>query len=290
MSSTGLSRILVATDFSPHADRALEWAAALARRFSAELEIVTSVFVAPFAALPTGYGLPPDYLRGVRDAADARLSELSARFASDGLRVRTTVLHEDPSSGICALARERGSDLVALGTRGRAGLAHVLLGSVAERVARLAPCPVLTVHSGVVPARPLRRLLVPTDFSEPANAALGLARTLLEPGGALILAHAIPPVVVSGDAAAPISDPHSEAWARAEFAKIRPTLAGVSAELDLSYGVADGAVLDAAARHEADAIVTGTQGRTGLAHVLLGSVAERVIRRAPLPVFSVKAK
>jgi len=141
MSSGGLSRILVATDFSPHADRALEWAAALARRFSAELEIATSVYLVPFAAVPAGYGMPPDYLRGVREAADRRLGDLAARLAGEGLRVRHTVLHEDPSSGICALARELRVDLVALGTRRRAGLAHVLLGSVAERVARLAPCP-----------------------------------------------------------------------------------------------------------------------------------------------------
>lgn len=286
----GLSRILVATDFSPHADRALEWGAALARRFSAELEITTSVFVVPFAAVPPGYGMPPDYLRGVREAADRRLGEIAARIAGEGIRVRHTVLHEDPSSGICALASEKRADLIALGTRGRAGLAHVLLGSVAERVARQAKCPVLTVHSEVAPPRPLRKLLVSTDFSDSANAALALARELLEPGGHLVLAHAIPPVLAPGDPALPLSDPRSEAWARAEYEKVRPTLAGVGVEFDLRYGAADTAVLDAAARHQADAIVIGTQGRTGLAHVLLGSVAERVIRRASLPVFSAKAK
>jgi nucleotide-binding universal stress UspA family protein len=289
MSSTQISRILVATDFSPHADRALDWATALARRFSAELEIATSVYVVPFAAMPAGYGMPPDYLRGVRDAADRRLGEIAARISADGLRVHHTVVHEDPSSGICALAREKRADLVALGTRGRAGLAHVLLGSVAERVARLAPCPVLTVHSQVPPPRALKKLLVPTDFSEPASAALALARQLLEPGGVLVLAHAIPPVLAPGDPGVPLADPRSEAWARAEYEKIRPTLAGVSAEFDLRYGAADSAVLDAAARHEADAIVIGTQGRTGLAHAFLGSVAERVIRRASLPVFSAKS-
>src|SRR5260370_39031495 len=92
MSSGGLSRILVATDFSPHADRALEWAAALARRFSAELEIATSVYVVPFAAVPAGYGIPPDYLRGTREAADRRLGGLAARPAGAGLPVRQPVL------------------------------------------------------------------------------------------------------------------------------------------------------------------------------------------------------
>jgi len=283
MSSASLQRILVATDFSPHADRAFEWAAALARRFSAQLELVTSVFVMPFAPGPPGIGIPADFTRGLREGAERRLAELAARAA--GLRVTTTVLHEDPSSGICALAREHRADLLALGTRGRAGLAHVLLGSVAERTARLAPCPVLTLHADVSPPKPLKRLLVPTDFSDAARAAGELARRLLEPGGSLVFAHAIP-LVLAADV--PLPDPRSEAWARAEFEKLVPALGGVSAELDLRFGAADGAVLDAAAEHAADAIVMGTQGRTGLAHVWLGSVAERVIRRSPLPVFSVK--
>ncbi len=285
-----MKRILVATDFSTHADRALAGAVALAKRFSAELELATSVFVMPFAGVPAGYGTPPDYLRGVREAADQRLGELGARISAEGVPVHQTVLHEDPSSGICALAAEKKVDLIALGTLGRSGLAHVLLGSVAERVARLAPCPVLTAHADVPPPQPLRKLVVGTDFSESANAALRFARGLVEPGGSLVLAHGIPAVMGPGDPPTPLPDPHSEAWARREFEKVRPKLSGVGAELDLAFGSGDTSVLDAGTRHSADAIVIGTQGRTGLAHVLLGSVAERVIRRAQLPVFSVKAK
>ena len=288
MSRPAVTRILVATDFSPHADRALDWGVALAKRFSARIELVTSVFVVPFSSGPPGSAqMPADFLRGIRDAADRRLSEISQRLIAEGLRVGYTVLHEDPSSGICALAREKEVDLLALGTRGRSGLAHVLLGSVAERVARLAPCPVLTLHSAVSAPVPLRRLLVPTDFSDPAASALKLAQTLIEPGGTLVLAHAIPPVM--GPADVPLPDPRSEAWARAEYEKLAATLTGIPAELDLRFGVADSAVLDAAAEHRADAIVMGTRGRTGLSHVLLGSVAERVIRRSPLPVFSAKS-
>jgi nucleotide-binding universal stress UspA family protein len=287
MSRPAVTHILVATDFSPHAERALEWGIALAKRFSARLHLVTSVFVVPFSSGPPGSQMPADFLRGIRDAADRRLSELSQRLTADGLRVGYTVLHEDPSSGICALAREKEVDLLALGTRGRAGLAHVLLGSVAERVARLAPCPVLTLHSAVSAPAPLRRLLVPTDFSDPAASALRLAQTLVEPGGTLVLAHAIPPVM--GPADEPLADPRSETWARAEYGKLAATLSGVSVELDLRFGAPDTAVLAAAAEQRADAIVMGTRGRTGLAHVLLGSVAERVIRRSPLPVFSAKS-
>jgi len=282
-----VQRILVATDFSPHADRALDWAVALARRFAAELQLVTSVFALPMAPAAPGYAMPTDYLRGAREAADRRLHELVGSLEKQGLRAGYAVLHEDPSSGICARAKEVRADLVALGTRGRSGLGHVLLGSVAERVARLAPCPVLTVHAEVASPAPLRKLLVPTDFSRPAERALQLARTLVEPGGTLVLAHAIPPVLGPGDA--PLPDPSSEAWARDEFAKLAPALDGVPAELDLRFGAPDTAVLAAAEAHRVDLIAMGTRGRTGLAHVLLGSVAERVIRRSPLPVVTARA-
>lgn len=282
-----MKRILVATDFSAHAERALAWSAALAKRFGATLELVTSVFVVPLAAGPHSYGVPPDYLRNARDYAEKQLDGLAAGLTRDGMHVECTVLHEDPSSGICARAAETNADLVALGTRGRSGLAHVLLGSVAERTARLAPCPVLTVHAGSPEPRPLRKLLVPMDFSPAALAALALACRLLEPGGDLVLVHAIAPVLGPGSPEKPLEDPRAEEWARAEFAKLRGPLAGAHARLDLRYCAPDVAVIEAALQAQAvpDAIVMGTRGRTGLSHVLLGSVAERVLRRAAPPVF-----
>jgi nucleotide-binding universal stress UspA family protein len=257
----------------------------LAKRFDAQLELVTSVFVVPLAAGPHTYGIPPDYLRDVREQADRHLDEIASRFAREGIRVECTVLHEDPSSGICARAAETKADLVAIGTRGRSGLSHVLIGSVAERSARLAPCPVLALHAGSPEPRPLRKLLVPMDYSPAALAALALARTLLEPGGELLLLHAIAPVLSAGAPERALEDPRAEEWARAEFEKLRGSLSGANVRLDIRYGAPDAAVIEAASEVAADAIVMGTRGRTGIAHVLLGSVAERVLRRALLPVF-----
>lgn len=142
-----MKRILVATDFSEHAQRAVAWGAALAKRFGAELELITSVFVVPLAAGPHSYGIPPDYLRNVREQADKHLDEVAARYKRDGIAVQCTVLHEDPSSGVCARAAETNADLIVLGTRGRSGLGHVLLGSTAERVLRRAPVPVVVLKA-----------------------------------------------------------------------------------------------------------------------------------------------
>jgi nucleotide-binding universal stress UspA family protein len=280
-----VKRILVATDFSQHAERALEWGVALARRFDAELELVTSVFVVPLAAGPHTYGLPPEYLRNVREHAERELDARAARLSREGLRTTRTVLLEEPSGGICARAVATHADLVVLGTRGRSGLSHVLLGSIAERTARLAPCPVLAVHAASPAPRPLLKLLVPMDFSPASHAALALACRLLEPDGDILLVHAIAPVLSSEAGEKPFVDPRAEAWARIEFEKLRPSLAGLKTRLALRYGSPDVEAVDAAAEESVDAILMGTRGRTGLAHVLLGSTAERVLRRARAPVF-----
>lgn len=280
-----MKRILVATDFSEHAERAVAWAALLAKRFNAELELVTSVFVVPLAAGPHTFGVPPDYLRNAREQAEHHLDEVATRFSREGLRVERTVVHEDPSSGVCARAAETKADLIAIGTRGRSGLSHVLLGSVAERTARLAKCPVLTVHAGSPAPGALRKLLVPMDFSPAALAALELARRLLEPGGELVLVHAIAPVPSAGAPERPLEDPRAEEWARAEFEKLHGGIAAANPHLEVRYGAPDAVVVEAAREVGADAIVMGTRGRTGIAHLLLGSVAERVLRRALQPVF-----
>ncbi len=280
-----MKRILVAIDFSEHAERALEWAGELAKRFGAELELVTSVFVVPLASGPHSLGVPPDYLRNAREQAESQLDAIAARLSREGVRACCTVVHEDPSSGLCARAAETRADLIAIGTRGRSGLSHVLLGSVAERTARLAACPVLSVHAGSPAPRELRKLVVPMDFSAPALAALALARTLVEPGGELALVHAIAPVLSAGSPERPLEDPRAEEWARAEFEKLRASGAAASAHLEIRYGAADAVVVDAASEIGADAIVMGTRGRSGITRMFLGSVAERVLRRALQPVF-----
>src|SRR5258705_10280875 len=112
MAPVPVQRILVATDFSAHADRGLEWATALALRFSGELELVSSVFMLPLPAGPPGYAVPTDYLRGAREAAERRLGERATGLEKQGLRARYTILHEEPSSGNCARAKETGAELV----------------------------------------------------------------------------------------------------------------------------------------------------------------------------------
>ena len=82
----------------------------------------------------------------MRDAARERLEELREKGTAEGVEIAVHLREGNSAEGISAAANEIGADLIVMGTRGNTGLKHVLLGSVAERTIRLAPCPVLTLH------------------------------------------------------------------------------------------------------------------------------------------------
>jgi universal stress protein A len=142
-----LKRILVPTDFSKHSHNAMKYAAALAEKFQSEIYLLhvvqdLSLFL-PDAISGTPPYLPPteQMLAAVRESLD-RL----AREQLDKLTVQRLVREGAPFYEIIACARENDVDLIIMGTHGRGLLAHVLMGSVAEKVVRKAPCPVLTVR------------------------------------------------------------------------------------------------------------------------------------------------
>ncbi len=144
---TPIRKILVATDFSPHAARALEHAVGWARALGATIDVF-HVYEAPLVELtPYHLAIPLRVLEGVRDAARERLEELREKGTAEGVEIAVHLREGNSAEGIAAAAREIGADLIVMGTRGNTGLKHVLLGSVAERTIRLAPCPVLTLHA-----------------------------------------------------------------------------------------------------------------------------------------------
>jgi universal stress protein A len=146
MSET-ITAILVPVDFTPLADRALKYAAMLARRHSARLELVHVVEDPFVTGAWSSDGYVPnagELLEGLIASAEQRLAQSAAAL---GVPVKTAVLSGRPAQAIVEHAGAGGFDLIVMGTRGRTGLSHVVMGSVAERVVRNAPCPVLTVHA-----------------------------------------------------------------------------------------------------------------------------------------------
>jgi len=272
-------RILVPTDFSPAAELALRHAAALARVLGAELELLTSVFDSIFWGSDTSAPVPADSYLAVQERAASDLEERAQTLRANGLRVDCSVSHEHAASAACSVAAAGRAELIAMGTHGRSGLSHALLGSVTERVARLAVCPVLSVRADACEPRALRRILVATDFSADARSALDWAGALADHGGARIsVVHALPRAGHGDDADV-----------QTRVARLREEFGAMLDEVVIEPGHPDELVLRCARNLESDLIAMGTRGTSGLEHVLLGSCAERVMRRSPLPVVVVKS-
>jgi nucleotide-binding universal stress UspA family protein len=142
-------KILVPTDFSSHSAEAVRYAADLSRRYEASVTVA-------HAFQPAEYAFPEGYLlhkasdqAGTISRIEQELAAAKAEARAAGaLDVETTMLEGVASAAIVGFAEKGGHDLIVMGTHGRTGFKHALLGSVAEKVVRTAPCAVLTVRAG----------------------------------------------------------------------------------------------------------------------------------------------
>jgi nucleotide-binding universal stress UspA family protein len=143
------ARILVPVDFSPTSESAIDHAQEVAARFDAPIELLHVVEdpIASGAWEPdASYLTIPELLDRFVEDGERRLGDIKKRLTDAGITVETRVVTGAPARGIVHAAQEDGCDLIVMGTHGRTGLSHMLMGSVAERVIRTAVCPVLTVR------------------------------------------------------------------------------------------------------------------------------------------------
>lgn len=144
--------IVCATDFSEPAEAALEQAVELAKTTEQPLHLV-HVFRYPYIDYPWySDTLPESILHDVREAARNRLAEEARKVEARGGRVTSHLLEGMPASAIAEVVEAEGADLLVMGTRAHKGLAHLVLGSVAERTARRVPCNVLIVKGAPPPS------------------------------------------------------------------------------------------------------------------------------------------
>ena len=295
-----IEKILAPLDFSPCSDRALQQALELARRTGAVLHTLFAEVLHgdPFGT-PTQPATPAAKLR----ARIKQLIEEEVPLGYDPASVQmqhTVVRGLAPGPAILEYAEDKNIDLIVMGTHGRRGVRHLLLGSVAEEVVRLAPCPVLTVGGTAADARPFipwQRILVPVDFSSHAREALVHAKALAGFFGAGVdLLHVVedqlhPAFYNTG--AFPVYAVQPVIRDRARVALERFYVETSGPEGPTQYAIQSGhaatEILRYAAAVESDLIVMSTHGLTGLEHFFVGSVAEKVVRAAPCPVYTVKA-
>lgn len=141
-------KILVPSDFSEDAEAALDLAIQIAQDMGAELHLVHAYRLPVEMLSPYGVPLPDAVVPEIRKAAGGQLQEQLDRVRRSGVQAEAHLREGTAPEAVAEAARALGADLIVMGTRGRTGLAHVVLGSVAERTLRAAPCPVLTVKAG----------------------------------------------------------------------------------------------------------------------------------------------
>ncbi len=285
-----IREIVVPVDFSDCSKAALRRASSIAERTGAHLHLLHAVPPIPYPA-PVEFGIPTAVTEEIETGARAKLAEWAAELETEGRSVSHETVLRAPVDVIGDTARSRNADLIVMGTHGHTGLKHLLLGSVAERTLRTAPCPVLTVKEHF-PAGAFERILLCTDFSDHAERAAAVAIKWAEALDAeLHVAHAVTPAVpVYAELPPPpeyLGQVREAARHQLETVQRRVEDAGLACTAHLLEGEAAGAVAELAERREVDMVVVGTRGRSGLKHVVLGSVAERVARLVPCPVLVV---
>jgi nucleotide-binding universal stress UspA family protein len=280
-------RLVALYDFSWTGRQALRWALGAGEAFHSRLKVL---HVSPGGRNEPS---PEDLTRSIREEIDRDLRKGSEpTHALEDLEVEVKTGHAVFAIAD-ALAADR-PDLVVLGTHGRTGLLHVLLGSVAEKIVRHSPCPALVVR-GASPWPP-KCVLAAVDFDESAGELLlAAAEWRRATNGRVEAVHVVvPPAPVAylpeAAIALPAFDPdvaskEAEGRLRALFAG-HPSLPAV---LHTSVGQPAAKICEKAREIGADLILVASHGRAALTRFLIGSVAEQVVRYAPCHVLSFRS-
>ncbi|MGZ4984746.1 MAG: universal stress protein [Chthoniobacterales bacterium] len=301
-----IRRILVPTDFSEPSLKALKYGRAMAKQFRATLDLI-NVFDVQFRApsLAPLYATDEEIQRRLRQRLRTFAGELGGPIRSGRCHARIGRAFEE----VCEAARKLRVDLIVTATHGYSRLKHVLIGSTAERIVRHSPCPVLVVREkerefvgsdGGKTRRAsatlrVQHILVPTDFSEHSRAALAHAIAFAKRFGAKLTLmnvihpqyYATNPDLIAIDYAMLLDSIH--ATVRRDMNDFVGSVAfqSVRFHTHIEEGHPGQHIVEYANKHGVDLIVNATHGRTGLAHVLLGSTAEHIVRYAKCPVLVV---
>ncbi len=291
-----IKKILVAKDFSPCAEMALHHAAKLAQTTGAELHVlyVQVLYEDHFEAPAVPAATTDELLEKLRSRTEEGWDK---KDESPVCPVVFSVERDIAAApAIVSYARENDMDIVFMGTHGRRGLRHLLMGSVAEEVVRTAPCKVITIARCDETHENVRSILVPVDFSTHAGEALRTAVQFAEHFGARIdLLHVVeetlhPAFYNTGVFSIYDVEPDIEGRSKAHLEQLYEPYksAKIKAEFHVRSGRAASEITHFAKEHGHDLIVMSTHGLTGLAHLLIGSVSEKVVRSAPCSVLTVK--
>jgi nucleotide-binding universal stress UspA family protein len=297
-----LQKILFPTDFSRCAEQALAHAVFLAEKYDAEIHVlhVVTLFKDQPGILSNEITETEETIRKFEDIAEKQLNKVVDSKGSDDMKIITVTKREvSAAPAILEYVSDNDIDLIVMGTHGRRGLGHLLLGSAAEEVVRLAACPVFTIRElkEPKPVMQVNNILVPVDFSNYSGKALAYASEIAQSYKAqLQVLHIIeetmhPAFSVTGKSSIFDLVPGIKDDSRKRAEKMIKEFVSdkVKSKVFIQGGRAASDIIKFANENSSDLIVIATHGLTGLEHMLLGSVTEKVVRMAHCPVFTVKA-
>lgn len=287
--------LIVPLDGSAFSERALPMATSFARSLGAQVILTRAASVLPFPAIDGA----EVQVQAVREA-QVYLSALASRLTEQGLNIDFAVPYGDAAESILVEIGLRRADLVIMCTHGRSGLGRWIYGSVAEQVLHRSPVPVLLVHpigdaTTLGPEPTHTSFLVPLDGSAFAEGALLHAAALARAfdGTILLLRATEPPMVAYTYPQVTLVQRSSEelqqeAESYLEQVAVRLRSDGLAVQTVVREGWPADVIAHEGAALGPNLIVMTTHGRTGVARLLLGSVALQVVRRSALPVMLIR--
>jgi nucleotide-binding universal stress UspA family protein len=281
-----LQSILFATDFQAASRDAVPVVMQLADLFDSRITLLHVI---------GSSDMWPDLVHHYRETKAGEMHDLAQRFAQHDILVDETVINVgNPADAIVRKAEEIDADLVLIGAGEQSPFGHVFLGPVASAVMQHASRPVLAVRPGE-PAVTFRKILCPVDMSETSARGLANATQLARAFGSQLIvlsvvpSHSWPPTLAESGHLSEAIAAYQRNW-RVEFDQFLTmcAIADVEWRKEVRIGVPHEEIAASAKEHQADLIVMGSTGRTGLARILMGSVTRRIIQRLPCSLLTTK--
>jgi len=279
-----LKSILLATDFQPASQDATNVAVELATAFGSHITLLHVIEPVPNWPLPLN-----------EDGKQAPLQKVSAALVEQKVQVaESSIVVGPPANTILNKAQEINADLILIGAGNRTGQFRFSGGPTAQTVIEQASQPVLAVRPGHPPVK-FQKILCPVDQSSTSAQGLRNAIRLAHVfGGELVILTVVPEVnwLTAAVETRQFADARTEyelKW-RDEFDQFLATIPtqDVKSQTEIRYGAPDEQIIATAEKHQADVMIMGATGRTGLVRVLLGSTTRRVLERLPCSLLTVK--
>ena len=303
-------RILIPLDGSPRAELALGQVGRILRREDSEVILLRVIDLAEaIRTMDPALRVDTAYLREhERTEAQKYLHDVARRFSDQGMKVHARIAEGPPAETILEQANQEGATLIVMTTHGRTGIFRWLIGSIAEKVVRASPLPLVLIRSfrstpkgDLEPVTaeeyPFRKILVPTDGSPAADAAVTPAEKFAHLcNSEIIVLHAQTPVIYPGEGAGvlpmelPLGPRASEDDPLTVRAAERFRDSGLKVTRLTVLGDPAAQIIDQSHAPGIDLIAMSTHGRSGLSRWVMGSVTERVLRHADVPLLLIRSE